>query len=175
MILRIIMFIGVIAYFLWDYSKDPKRFKRIVFPIVAISFFASTDIYVRLDNRIKLILFIIVLIMTFRYALAYYNDYKIERFREKKRIRRIRDRERIERDEEILREILNVKNQEVREKSSSYEIVMDFSKKTIEQKGQINFLGIDEMPYVGDSFEYDWDELEEHEEVLENQIGMFED
>ncbi len=176
MILRVIILIGVILYFFWDYSKDPKKFKQLVFPIVGISFFAGTPAYLKLDDRIKLIIIIVVALLTLRYALFYYNDYKIERFREKKRIRQLRDQERTIRDEKLLKEILNAKNQGLRDKSSSYEITMDFSQRTLEHGGQINFIGLEEDPFE----EYYYNEESQHveeiyEEVLENQIGMFED
>lgn len=176
MILKTITFIGVILYFLWDYSKYPKSFKKLIFPIMGISFFAGTPIYMGLDDRIKLITVIIVALLTLKYGLSYYNDYKIERFREKKRIRSIRNKERIQRDEKILKEILDAKNQDLRDKSSSYEITMDFSKRAYETRGQISFIGFEENPFEE---EYDveefWEEELDKEEILENQIGMFEE
>lgn len=176
MILKTITFIGVILYFLWDYSKYPKSFKKLIFPIMGISFFAGTPIYMRMDDRIKLITVIAVALLTLKYGLSYYNDYKIERFREKKRIRSIRDKERIQRDEKILKEILDAKNQNIRDKSSSYEITMDFSTRAYENRGQINFIGLEENPFDEQYvIEEKWEEEPNTEEVLENQIGMFEE
>lgn len=172
MILRTILFAGALTFFLWDYSVDSKAFKRAVFPVIGISYFASTDLYSGLDNRIKLILVVILVIFTLRYAISYYNDYKKERFREKKRIREIRNRERIEQGEQLLEEILEAKNQGLREKSSSYEIIMDFSEKSLGSQGQISFLGIVENPYI---IEFEEEEIIEEtgSPVLENQLDMF--
>lgn len=176
MILRIFIFLGIIGYFVWDYTLDSKRFKRLVFPIIGISFLASSDFYVGLDDRIKLITVVILALFTIRYSLAYYNDYKKERFREKRRIRDIRDRERIERDTLLLKEILDVKNQDIREKSSSYEITMDLPRTSSQSASQIDFLGIEDKSFEENPFEDEsWKVETPKAQILENQIGMFED
>lgn len=174
MILRIILCLGILIFFLWDYKLDPKAFKRYIFPIVIICFFGSTEYFLRLDDRIRLLTLIVVVLLLLRYAWSYYNDYKIERFREKKRIRSIRERDQIERDELILKEILDAKNQDLRERSTSYEIIMDFSDKTYEIEGQLRIFEDSGSEIVQYRKYKDFEDMEEIGDiVLENQIGMF--
>ena len=176
MILRTFIFLGIVGFFIWDYTKDPKKFKRLVFPIIGISYLASTNFYLNLDDRIKLITMVIVALFTIRYSFAYYNDYKKERFREIKRLRNIRDKERIERDTLLLKEILDAKNQEIRKKSSSYEITMEFSDTSIESPRQIAFLRLEDAPFEDYYLEEEDIETDRSSiEILENQIGMFEE
>lgn len=175
MTIRIIIFLGITLYFLWDYRKDKKDFKPFIFPIIGIVFFASTDYYVNLDSRIRMIFFIVALLLTIYYLFKYYKDFKIERFREKKRVRSQREQERMLRDEMLLNEILKAKSESLGTNSSSYEITMNLSSR-YEIEGQMKLFDDDDhLPRYEEFYE---DEIESEPTVyenLENQIGMFED
>ena len=76
----------------------------------------------------------------------------------------------------LLKEILDVKNQDIREKSSSYEITMDLPRTSSQSASQIDFLGIEDKSFEENPFEDEsWKVETPKAQILENQIGMFED
>lgn len=171
---RIIIFLIIAGYFIWDYRKDKKDFKPFIFPIIGIAFFASTEYYVRLDNRLKLVLLIIAVILTAYYLFRYYKDFKVERFREKKRIRKVRSDMRNREDAKLLEEILEAKNESIRNKSSRYEITMDM-KSDYNLDGQMKLFEDEKEELPKYERFYEPEEEKDNNEILENQIGMFEE
>lgn len=174
MIIRSIIYIGILSFFLWDYKQDPKKFKSYVFPIIAVTFIAGTSLFTKLDYRIQLTFQIITGLLTILYLWGYYKDFKMERFKEKKAQREMRQLQRQTRDEDLLRDILEAKNKSRRNKSSSYEISIDISSKAYNLSGQMNLFNDnqEELLEFEEAFE-DQIEKETNNQVLENQLGIF--
>lgn len=172
MILRSIIYVGILIFFLWDYRKDKKSFKKYIFPIIAITYFGGSDYFINSDDRIRLTVMIIALLLVIRYLFDYYNDYKIEKFREKKRKRKNRERQRLEKADELLEKILEAKNFDLKNKSKSYEIIVEMSSKVSEVVDQISFFNEESGEEV---YRYDdYDEIEDESiSVLENKLEMF--
>lgn len=110
MIVLIILFSLAALYFLWSYKEDPKLFKIRLIPVIGICFFAATDYFQLLDERLQLSLLVIAILITLHFAYEYYKDFKLVRFREKKRIREEREELRREQSDKILEEIFELKH-----------------------------------------------------------------
>lgn len=105
MILRTIIFIAILIYFIWDYKQNKKNYKLLVLPIIGLTYFGGTDIFDRLDDRIQLSIVIITVVLTIMLIWKYYQDFKLERFKHKKYMRSLRDKSRQAKDEQLLAEI----------------------------------------------------------------------
>lgn len=174
MIVRIILFLGISGYFVWDYLQDKKAFKIYIAPLIVISFFASTDYYVSLDERIRLVILVVFFLILIYYGFRYNQDYRVEKFREKKRLRTIREEERNRKSEELMQEILNAKHDGKGINTDRLEFTLEMS--DIENAArQLSFIS-DPKRSAADEVKAFEEEVfeEEKEEVLENQIGMFE-
>lgn len=93
---QLLIFALIAGYFIYDYIKDPEYFKFLIIPIIVINFLASSDYLNKIDERIRLIIFIIALLTALVYFQKLFHKYKIVRFREKKRLRAIEERRRLE-------------------------------------------------------------------------------
>lgn len=156
MILRTIIYIPIVLFFLWEYRQNKKSFKLLIFPIIALSLLGGTKYYTQLDNRFQLTVLIITILLTGRVLWGYYNEFKIERFRNKKYLRELREKNRVEKSEELMEQILEAKNTAIRNNSSSYEISMEMTKDYEDSPGSTqDFIDI----------------KEEFEEDLEKDLG----
>lgn len=174
MIIRTIIYLAIVFFFIWDIKKDPRAFKKYIFPIIGITYFAGTPYYGNIDHRIQLTIKVIVTLILVYYLWSYYKDYKVEKFREKKRQREIRDRQREEENQLILEDLFQAKNQAIKNKSSSYEITLNMPKRIRQIKGQVSLFKnsiedfIEERPYK--------EEVKagkQGQEILDNQIDIF--
>ncbi len=135
MILRTIIFLIILGYFIKDYKEDKKKFKLLVLPIIALTYFGGTEVFSSLDSRFKLTIIIISGLLIMRTLYEYYKDYKKEKFFHVKEQRKIREQERLERDLQIIKDIEEKrlqnsleedKNQEVRKSSKIAEFEISF-------------------------------------------------
>lgn len=140
MILRTIIYIGIILFFTKDIKTDKKPFKKYVFPIIVITYIAGTDWFLKADSRIQLTSQILTGLFVVLYLSGYYSNYKLERYKEKKRIREERKIERYKRDEELLQEISQVKHKGIKKRSASYEITMDLPNRSSDDNNQTKTL-----------------------------------
>lgn len=176
MIIRTIIYVGIIFFFIWDMKKDPKSFKKYIFPIIGITYFAGTPYFLTIDDRIQLTTKVLTFLFTAFYLWSYYKDYKVERFREKRRLREIRDRQREEDNQVLLEEMIQAKNTARKTKSTSYEFTLDLPKSYEQLKGQTSLFGDSNpgRPYEDYKVHVDKDQDEEKEDqVLDNQIDIF--
>lgn len=173
MIIRTIIYLAITIFFLKDIKRNYKPFKRFSFPIIAITYFGGTKYFINSDNRIQLTIHIITAIMTVIYVWGYYKDFKIERYKNKKKLRENRDKERILKDEAILKNILEAKNSDIKQKSRRYEITMDMPKSISQISGQLNLFNDSKE----ELFIYEDEFIEDNKNkstVLENQMEIFE-
>lgn len=122
---RIVIFSAIAGFFIWDYFQDKKPFKIYTAPLTILSFFASTDYYVSLDERIQLLVLVVFFLLLFYYGYLYNHDYKVEKFREKKRLREMRESERNEKTEELIQEIMNAKHESRGINTNRVQITLD--------------------------------------------------
>lgn len=172
MLTRIVLFLGISAFFVWDYFQDKKPFKIYVAPLIVISFFASTDYYVKLDERLRLVILVIFFLILCYYAFLYNHDYKVEKFREKKRLREIRESERNVKTEELMQEILDAKHSSRGINTDRVEITLDM-KKVEKTAGQLSFVSKSGEPEQSSPEVETKAEDVESPKVLENQLDMF--
>lgn len=174
MIIRTIIYLGIVLFFIWDMKKDPKSFKKYIFPIVGITYFAGSPYFSNIDDRIQLTIKVITTLTLMFYLWSYYKDFKVEKFREKKRQRDLRDKKRDEENQLILEDLLEGKNQAIKNKSTSYEITLDMPKTVRQIKGQVSLFKNSMEEFIDDDYPLDQSQTERpKQEVLDNQIDIF--
>lgn len=155
-------------------KKDPKAFKKYIFPIIGITYFAGSPYFSNIDDRIQLTIKVITTLTLMFYLWSYYKDFKVEKFREKKRQRDLRDKKRDEENQLILEDLLEAKNQAIKNKSSSYEITLNMPKTVRQIKGQVSLFKSSMEEFIDDDNYLDETQTERPEqEVLDNQIDIF--
>ena len=174
MIIRTIIYLGIVLFFIWDMKKDPKSFKKYIFPIVGITYFAGSPYFLNIDDRIQLTIKVITTLTLMFYLWSYYKDFKVEKFREKKRQRDLRDKKRDEENQLMLEDLLEAKNQAIKNKSTSYEITLDMPKTVRQIKGQVSLFKNSMEKFIDDDYQPDQSQTERlKQEVLDNQIDIF--
>lgn len=141
MIVLAIIFILASLYFLWDYRQDPKLYKFRIIPVIAICFFGTTEYFQALDERLKLSLLVVAILITANIAYEYYRDFKVVSFREKKRLRDEREESRKEQSDKILEEIYELKHGLRKATVRSQEINMDFQVTDYKEVKQLTVFG----------------------------------
>ncbi|MDO5028159.1 MAG: hypothetical protein Q4E36_02730 [Bacillota bacterium] len=174
MIIRTIIYLAISMFFIWDIKKDKKPFKKYIFLIIAITYFAGSPYFLQIDDRIQLTTRIIAALITAFYLSSYYKDFKVEKFREKKRQRDLRDQQRQADNQILLENMLKAKNQGRENNSRSYEITLDMPRTVAQIKGQTSFF----KDYKEARHIESYDSIQEQEEekktqVLENQLDIF--
>lgn len=174
MIIRTIIYLAILLFFIWDIKKDPKAFKKYIFPIIGITYFAGTPYFLNIDDRVQLTIKVITTLTLMFYLWSYYKDFKVERFREKKRQREIRDKLREEENQLILEDLFQAKNEALKSKSSSYEITLDMPKTIRQIKGQVSLFKNSTEEFIDDDYQEDYKEIKKpKQEVLDNQLDIF--
>lgn len=174
MIIRTIIYLGIVLFFIWDMKKDPKSFKKYIFPIIGITYFASSPYFLNIDERIQLTIKVITTLTLMFYLWSYYKDFKVEKFREKKRQRDLRDKKRDQDNQLILENLLETKNHDLKSKSSSYEITLDMPKTVRQIKGQVSLFKNFMEEFIDVDYYKNEGQVEPPvQEVLDNQIDIF--
>lgn len=174
MIIRTIIYLAIVFFFVWDIKKDPRAFKKYIFPIIGITYFTGIPYYENIDDRIQLTIKVIVTLILIYYLWSYYKDYKVEKFREKKRQREIRDRQREEENQLILEDLFQAKNQARKNKSSSYEITLDMPKTIRQIKGQVSLFKNSLEEFTEKTPYKEENKIEKPKQsILHNQIDIF--
>ncbi|MDO5725766.1 MAG: hypothetical protein Q4P29_05615 [Tissierellia bacterium] len=119
--MAIIFYIAIFVLFLYDYRQRPKNFKLKFIPLLILSAFGNSKFFQTLDDRIKMFATAIALLISIYLIYQVYRDYKVEKYRMKKKLRDERYYQNLRDNVEYIEDDLIIENRTAKTENHNHE------------------------------------------------------